>query len=295
MSNTKENLIIRLPSWFERELTTIYSSEEARSMARRVMEDLTGKSYARLMADNDVLWSPDQKTRIIEIIEMLKTHEPLQYILGYEDFMEMRFEVQRGVLIPRGETEGLVYWIRDDLKKQNVGRGKDIRILDIGCGTGIIGICLAKEFPDARVTCCDAYSIPLEVTARNALLNDVDIEIKKIDILQINPESLEAGFDVIVSNPPYVTSSQASAMQSNVLDYEPSSALFVTDENPLIFYKEICKYASKNLSNMGNVYFEINEILGSETKDLVNSYFKFVELRKDIHNKDRMIKANYGF
>lgn len=287
----ENSFIVNLPAWFEQVLKASYSKGEARALARIVMEEVSGREMISILADQEAEWSSAQLAEINRIMIALQANEPLQYILGIADFMDLRFEVVPGVLIPRGETEELVNWLIGDLKKRGAGRGDGLRILDIGCGSGIIGISLAREFPEASVTCVDLYPIPLEITRKNARLNGVDIEVVEMDALNPSPEWLKKSFDVIVSNPPYVTKKQKAQMSANVLDNEPDAALFVKDDDPLIFYRQISEYASKVLNPDACLYFEINEELGNETKSLVNSYFKFVDLKKDIHGKERMIKA----
>jgi len=291
MSIPENNLIISLPAWFEQSLKASYSREEARALARIVMEEISGREMTNILADPGAKWSPDQLDEVNRILSALMASEPIQYILGFADFMDLRFKVIPGVLIPRGETEELLNWIIEDLKKIGAGKGDGLRILDIGCGSGIIGICLAREFPGASVTCTDLFPIPLEITKENAIRNAVDIGVEHMDALNPSTEWLKKSFDVIVSNPPYVTEKQKAAMSPNVLDNEPGAALFVEDDNPLVFYRQISKYASKVLKSDACLYFEINEDLGNESKSLANSYFKFVELKKDIHGKERMIKA----
>lgn len=283
-----------MPAWFEQDLKAFYASVEARAIARIVMEEVSRREMVKILADPAAEWSDMQIEEISRILTALQTNEPIQYILGFAYFMDHKFSVLPGVLIPRGETEELVVWIIEDLKKKGVGGGKGIRILDIGCGSGIIGISLAREFPEASVTCADLYPIPLDITRKNAIRNVVDIEVMKMDALNLSSEWLDKSFDVIVSNPPYVTENQKSAMSLNVIDNEPLNALFVEDNDPLLFYRQISRYASKVLKSNACLYFEINEELGNETKSVVNSYFQFVEMKKDIHEKERMIKAYDG-
>ncbi len=294
MSWPDNYIILNLPAWFEKTLLTSYSSAESRAIAKVVMEELSGKQISFLYAEQKARWSESQMNELNKIIIRLKNNEPIQYILGVAYFMDLRFAVKPGVLIPRGETEELVDWIIKDLKERDIGKGEGFRILDVGCGSGIIGISLAKEFPESKVICADLYDLPLEMSIENAKLNHVDIEVAQMDALQPTSQWLEESFDIIVSNPPYVTEYQATLMKKNVLEFEPETALFVSDDDPLIFYNQISRYASKTLKTGGCLYFEINEDFGNETKDMINTYFHFVELKKDIHEKDRMIKAHDG-
>jgi len=291
----KSNYIVNLPSMFEQVLKSSYSKSEARAIARIVMEEVSGRDMISILVDQKAEWSSSQLTELDRIINALQANKPIQYILGVADFMGLRFKVVPDVLIPRGETEELVNWLIGDLKEKGVGNGDGLRILDIGCGSGVIGISLAREFPEASVTCTDLYPIPLKITRENASLNNVDVEVERMDALNPSPEWFKKSFDVIISNPPYVTEKQKAQMSANVLDNEPDAALFVKDDDPLVFYRQISEYASKVLKPDACLYFEINEELGNETKSLVNSYFKFVEMKTDIHGKERMIKAYDGF
>lgn len=286
--------ILKLPLWFAGALKKDYEESEARAIARIVMEELSGKPIAALLADPDAEWSDGDLIRLRELVQDLKQGVPIQYILGFADFMEQRFEVKPGVLIPRNETEELVYWIREDWKDRLAKPNKPLQILDIGCGSGIIGISLAKELPASDVTCADLHAVPLEVSRRNAQLAGVPVRILEMDALNPDPIWWEQSFDVIVSNPPYVTESQKKDMAARVLEHEPEQALFVSDADPLLYYRQIALFASETLLPGGALYFEINESLGNATKDLLLSYFSSVELRKDIHGKDRMIKASHG-
>lgn len=289
------DLIVKLPSWFENKLVESHSSEEANAIGRIVLEELSGREMVALLADQDGTWSKNHIIEIDRIISALKANEPIQYILGFADFMDLRFAVEPGVLIPRGETEELIVWIVEALKEKSTDKGKGLKILDIGCGSGIIGICLAKEFPEAEIICADLHPAPLKLTKENARNNEVNVEVMKMDALNPSTDWQKMSFNVIVSNPPYITESQKKLMNDNVLEYEPEIALFVQDNDPLIFYREIGRFATMTLAKGGLLYFEINEELGNETKSLLDTYFQFVEVRKDIHNRDRMIKAQNGY
>jgi release factor glutamine methyltransferase len=218
-------------------------------------------------------------------IERLKRYEPIQYVIGDTEFYGLEFKVNPSALIPRPETEELVAWIIDEHKKK-----QQISILDIGTGSGCIAVALAKHLVNATVYALDVSLEALSLAKENALTNDVNVEFIEADIFDWNFGDLQ--FDVIVSNPPYVRELEKEAMSANVLDHEPHLALFVKDDDALLFYRTITKVANKILKPSGQLYFEINESLGKDTNDLLsNSGFSNVELKKDHFQKDRMIKA----
>lgn len=215
----------------------------------------------------------------------LKNNIPIQYIIGETTFFGLTFIVNPHVLIPRSETEELVDWIIKDSKNRI-----QLKILDIGTGSGCIAITLAKNIPSAEVFALDISTKALEIAKLNAKTNNVSIQFIESDILNLH--KLAHTFDIIVSNPPYVRELEKDKMLKNVLENEPHLALFVKNENPLLFYKKITELAKTHLNKNGNLYFEINQYLGNETLDLLQSNgFKKIELKKDIFEVDRMIKA----
>ena len=224
----------------------------------------------------------------IKQLKELKKEIPIQYLLGKTHFYGLEFEVNENVLIPRPETEELVEWIINENLKAD--RTKKIKILDIGTGSGCIAISLAKNIPNAEVYAIDVSKKAIETAKRNALYNKVEVNFILQNILET--EVLKCNFDIIVSNPPYVRNLEKEEIKKNVLDYEPHLALFVEDNDALIFYRKIAELAKKNLLENGQLYFEINQYLGKETKDLLeNMDFKNIELRKDIYDNDRMISS----
>ncbi|WP_347922176.1 peptide chain release factor N(5)-glutamine methyltransferase [Pontimicrobium sp. SW4] len=221
-------------------------------------------------------------------IDRLKNYEPIQYILGDTEFYGLVFKVNPSVLIPRPETEELVAWIINEHKNK-----EGISILDIGTGSGCIAITLAKNLPNAKVFALDVSENALKLAKQNAISNDVEVEFIEADILDWDFNSLQ--FDVIVSNPPYVRELEKETMSANVLNHEPHLALFVKDDDALLFYRKITEISNEILKPNGQLYFEINENLGESTKELLaNSNFKNVDLKMDIFEKDRMIKAIKG-
>ncbi len=299
-------------------LGPLYSDREIESMGRLVLEHLTGLSWVQIRLNIDREFDPGQAGKIREIIERLEKHEPIQYILGETEFYGLVLKVRSGVLIPRGETEELVDWIvrprlrgddregggglensprlRGDDREGGGGlenvRGRRFRIIDVGCGSGAIAIALAKKIPGAEVLAADISEEALALTRENATLNGVGVETVHMDILQT--QAMPGAFDIIVSNPPYVPMGEMTAMDQHVVDYEPEMALFVPDDDPLLFYKAIAGFAAGSLSSGGQVFVEIHDRLGEETAEVFREVFSGVEIRKDIHGKDRMIRAYHG-
>jgi release factor glutamine methyltransferase len=221
------------------------------------------------------------------ILKELLNEVPIQYLLGTTSFYGLDFEVNANVLIPRPETEELVDWILSDYKKEAI---EDCKILDIGTGSGCIAIALAKNISQAEVAAIDVSKKALELAQTNAQTNGVAVAFLCQNILET--EDLQGQFDVIVSNPPYVRTLEKAEIKKNVLEHEPHLALFVDDNDALLFYRKIAALAQKNLKENGKLYFEINQYLGLEMIDLLNSMgFVAVELRKDIYGNDRMICA----
>ncbi|RXJ50739.1 peptide chain release factor N(5)-glutamine methyltransferase [Gelidibacter gilvus] len=222
-------------------------------------------------------------------ITRLKNQEPIQYIIGSTEFYGLPFKVTESTLIPRPETEELVQWVLDS----SASKMENFTILDIGTGTGCIAISLAKNRPHATVFAVDISGKALTVAKTNAKLNKVDVEFMELDILNWNSEFENLEFDIIVSNPPYVRTLEKSQMSDNVLRHEPSLALFVTDDDPLIFYKKIAEFSTAHLKRNGQLFFEINQYLGAEMVQLLENFdYRDVELKKDIFGNARMVAAN---
>jgi release factor glutamine methyltransferase len=234
-------------------------------------------------------------------LRRLKNQEPIQYVVGNTEFYGYPFLVDENTLIPRPETEELVEWVLAEVTKLQKGKiATSINILDIGTGTGCIPISLAKNLPTATIYAIDISANALKVAKKNADLNNVAITFLQTDILKVDSlnETLNQiqqnylNFDIIISNPPYVRELEKAEIQPNVLQNEPHLALFVSDDNPLLFYDKIADLAKINLNKNGLLFFEINQYLGSETvKVLEQKGFKNIELRKDLFGNNRMIKA----
>jgi len=261
-----------------------YSVEEARSIAQLVFKDVLGYDTIKLILNENELIPASLFEQLDQIAFLLNEHQPVQYILGHEEFMGLHFDVNPAVLIPRPETEELVQWIIDDKKSE-----KDIKIIDLGTGSGCIAISLKSKLNQATVDAIDISEDALKVASKNALENKVEVHFIKGDILNLK---LSGTYDVMVSNPPYVMEKEKAEMHKNVLAYEPSTALFVKDEDPLIFYRNIVALAEQHLTKKGDLYFEINESLAEETMDLFDeSKWENKTLRQDFRGKNRMIKA----
>lgn len=275
-------------AYIKQSLKDSYPPSEVSSIVRLIMERICHIPPYRFLSGDNIVLPDNEKKRIREITEHLRLMEPLQYIIGIADFYSLEFEVNSSVLIPRPETEELVeHIIRDN-------DGKAITLLDIGTGSGCIAITLAKHLKQARVSAVDISADALSVASRNALKNDTNISFTRTDILC--PDQAEADipgqFDLIVSNPPYIKEEEKREMERNVLDYEPHLALFVPDNDPLLFYRAIARFGKKKLNAGGHLYFEINARCGTETAGMLREEgYKQVELIKDLSGKDRIIKA----
>jgi len=269
---------------FQHLIQNTYQVEEARSIAQLVFKDVLGYDTIKLILnENDLIPAPLFE-QLDQIAYLLNQHQPVQYILGHEEFMGLKFIVNPNVLIPRPETEELVLWIIDDYKSKGL-----VNIIDIGTGSGCIAVSIKKNLAQANVDAIDVSKDALNIASKNAKQNDIEVNFILSDILN---DQLSKQYDVIVSNPPYVLDQEKSLMQKNVLDFEPHLALFVEDHNPLLFYDRIVKLSLEYLNSKGSIYFEINEAYAKETMDLFDkSIWESVELRKDIRGKDRMIKA----
>ncbi|MCD8185283.1 MAG: peptide chain release factor N(5)-glutamine methyltransferase, partial [Rikenellaceae bacterium] len=262
-------------------VSEVYPPEEGRAITFQLFESLLGLRREDIFLLSEAECEPSEA--ISQAVEQLLHHRPLQYILGETEFYGLPFYVNEKVLIPRPETEELVQWIIHDYK------GTSPRILDIGTGNGAIAVSLAKNLPEASVFAVDISSGALETARENARLNQVNVQFTQADILQEHPEGI---FDVIVSNPPYVRKTEKSLMRRNVLDHEPDIALFVPDDDPLLFYRRIAELAKSRLNDNGTLYFEINEAFGPQIQELLSALgYTEIEIRSDIFGKDRMAKG----
>jgi len=271
-------------------LSSFYSRHEIESLSRLIFEKIPGFSRLQVHLNQHETISDANLAQIKEIIDRLTRFEPIQYILGETEFYGLTLKVNRAVLIPRPETEELVDWIIKDCHLLTPA------ILDIGTGSGCIPISLVKNIPGATAEGWDISTDALMVAKENAEINQVKIDFIYADILNLDYPSYPGKYDIIVSNPPYVTTSEQKLMLRNVVDYEPHIALFVPDADALIFYRAIVDIAQINLKPGGNLYFEINEQFGNEITELLASKdFTNIILKKDINDKARMIKAERTF
>lgn len=273
---------------FIKELSPFYDAYEAESFFYLILEDKHKLRQIDLALNHELNFSESDFVVWNSLLNQLKKEVPIQYLLGKTSFYGLDFEVNENVLIPRPETEELVEWIINENSKTD--KTKKLRILDIGTGSGCIAISLAKNLPNAEVFGFDVSKKAIETAKRNAINNNVDVTFVLLDILET--DLLTCSFDIIVSNPPYVRNLEKEEIKKNVLDYEPHLALFVDDNDALIFYRKIAALAKNSLSENGQLFFEINQYLGKEMKDLLERMnFKNIELKKDIYDNDRMISC----
>lgn len=273
-------------SQFIQELTPIFDAGEAESFFYLILEEKRQLKRIDLALQPDLVFSTEEIGNWNALLEQLKKEIPVQYLLGKTSFYGLDFEVNENVLIPRPETEELVEWIIQSQKSKV--KSQKLRILDIGTGSGCIAISLAKNIPNAQVYAIDVSEKALATAQKNTEINKVEVTFLNQNILET--EDLGQEFDIIVSNPPYVRNLEKQEIKKNVLDNEPHLALFVDDNDALIFYRKIAQLAQKNLTSKGQLYFEINQYLGKEMIELLEKMnFKNIELRKDIYGNDRMI------
>ncbi|KAF0238208.1 MAG: protein-(glutamine-N5) [Prolixibacteraceae bacterium] len=267
------------------ELAGFYPVSEIQSFIRIIFEAVCGISFTgQIIRKNEKISLTDFE-KIKSVISRLKNFEPIQYILGETEFYGLKLAVNPSVLIPRPETEELVQWIIKRNWPENC------KILDIGTGSGCIALALKKQLNNVDVFGIDISENALEVAKQNAIKSNLDVGFFQADILKWKHCNWQI-FDVIVSNPPYIRESEKQQMHNNVINFEPANALFVPDENPLVFYRPIASFAHKHLSDNGMLFFEINENLGSEMNEmLIESGFAEIEIRKDINGKDRMVSC----
>ncbi|GAA3925321.1 peptide chain release factor N(5)-glutamine methyltransferase [Chitinophaga oryziterrae] len=266
-------------------LGPLQGNREAANIAHIVIEHITGMGRMDRVIYKDKLLSPAQEEQLQQALNALLKHEPVQYVTGKAWFYGLEFTVNRNVLIPRPETEELVEWIVKDTHTP-------VKILDIGTGSGAIPIALKKDLPAATVWSVDVSAGALEVASQNATQLNLNVHFEQIDILDTTATHSLPLFDIIVSNPPYICESEQKDMEEQVIAYEPRIALFVPDNDALLFYRQIGLLAKEKLVPGGLLYFEINEAFGKEVVALLEKQgFKNVILKQDLYTKDRMVRG----
>ncbi|MBE0638441.1 MAG: peptide chain release factor N(5)-glutamine methyltransferase [Bacteroidales bacterium] len=285
--NFKTNKIKDIRETYLLELNKIYTGNEAASFLDHILEHRLGITRIQRALNPELRLSESDMLKVHFDVKELKKFRPIQYIFGETVFFGLQLLVDEHVLIPRPETEELVLWIVGEHKNQG-----PLSILDIGTGSGCIALALKKELPLATVQGCDVSADALKIAEKNAAANNLTVSFFLMDMLKPDEWTRQPQFDVIVSNPPYVTNAEKQLMQPNVLNYEPAGALFVSDEDPLVFYRSILHFAENQIRPGGKIYFEINERFGDQMiRLLTDAGYQNVELRKDLSGKDRMISG----
>lgn len=273
----------RIAKHIKENLGSYYLAGEVAAFTRIIVTEMLGIPQMTFFLKDNVELTHEQEATLEDAINRLQKYEPIQYIQGYSDFCGLRFKVTPATLIPRPETSELVEWVASE------ATGNE-RILDIGTGSGCIAVSLANKLPHSKVTAWDISTEALAIATENSRSNGTEVLFEQVDILAYRPQ--EKQFDIIVSNPPYIKENEKSAMHSNVLDWEPHTALFVPDSDPLLFYRTIAKKGLTLLKPGGTLYFEINRAHGAETTEVLAGLgYTGIELRKDFADNDRMIKG----
>lgn len=266
-------------------ITLQEEKNEIKSIVYLLLENKLGLSKIDILTEK-IIDLPDQLL-LDQYLTRINNHEPIQYIIGKEDFYGRTYTVTPAVLIPRPETELLIHKIKKFVNEQNK---KNLRILDIGTGSGCIAITLALEIPDSEISAMDVNNEALACARQNANEHKAKVVFEKMDILK---EEIKNRYDLIVSNPPYIVGSEKESMKKNVLDYEPHLALFVPENDPLLFYRLIGLKSKSALTPGGSLWFEINEKFGREVKELLEEQgYKNVKIKKDLDTKDRIVIAH---
>lgn len=288
--------------YLRQELQKIYDSSESNNIAQLILEDCSGYSNNRLLLYKEEELSAIQETRLHNLLQRLLTHEPIHYVLNKAWFYGMELYVDKAVLIPRPETEELVDWIVSDVKASGADVFErrpmqadvtsQLKILDVGTGSGCIALALKKTMPKAEVWGCDVSEEALNVARRNGAALDIRVDFQGINFLEEAQQTFLPTVDILVSNPPYIPLKDKETMQPNVLNFEPHTALFVPTDDALLFYKAIAQFARRRLYENGSIYLETHEDLGVEVVNLLRAEgYRQVELRKDMQGKERMVKA----
>lgn len=271
----------------QQRMQTLYDAREAAAITNRLLEWITGKNRLDILTAGGATLTEGQETNLYKMLQQLESGRPLQYVTGMEWFMGMAFQVNESVLIPRPETEELVQWIITEHQDKPV-----LTILDIGTGSGCMAIALKKRLPDSRVTAVDISEAALVTARSNAAMHNTDISLIAGDILAGKEQMPAGGFDIIVSNPPYIPMGEKAALHPNVAAFEPTAALFTPDDDPLIFYKAIALYGITALKQQGMIYCELHRDFADAAVALFRKMdYQEVVLRNDIHGNPRMLRA----
>ncbi|WAC40234.1 peptide chain release factor N(5)-glutamine methyltransferase [Pedobacter sp. SL55] len=292
--------LIELAALYQDKLNVLYDEEEIQSLFLIAIEEVLGYTKTAYILNKQEMVPDTALLRLNNILLGLTKGTPIQYIIGHTEFYGLKFKVNPSVLIPRPETEELVEWILERIQSLNTQssdgqivnlKSKIVNLIDIGTGSGCIAIALKKHLPKAYVSAVDISSAALATAKENAILNDVGVTFIEDDILNYT-ETYLPNFDIIVSNPPYIKEDEKPEMHENVLANEPHTALFVSNEKPLIFYEAIADFALKHLKKDGLLFFEINANLGKETIQMLgNKGFTDIRLRLDMQGKERLVSA----
>ncbi|HSV87589.1 MAG TPA: peptide chain release factor N(5)-glutamine methyltransferase [Bacteroidales bacterium] len=276
--------------WFLGELCNRYSENEAKAMARVIFGHFFNIEPAFRILNSNTPFDIKNLRKLENILSRLNEQEPVQYVTGIVQFCDLLFNVDKRVLIPRPETEELVQWVHEVLKKEFFSPMARIKILDVGTGSGCIAVTMASNWPNAGVFACDISADALAVARANAIKNKVRVKFFKCDVLTDSVPI--SGIDVVISNPPYVLNKEKAFLKQNVVENEPHVAIFVPDDDPLVFYRKIGSRAFVWLIPGGFLFFEINEQLSEETAQcILKAGFEGVTLRNDIHGKPRFLMA----
>ena len=285
--NIRTNLLREIKKQYQKELAAFYGEQEAGSLMNVLVNHFFGLSRVDMSLKPDFRLTETEILKLHFAVKDLKNEKPVQYIIGETEFSGLKLKVTPDVLIPRPETEEMVELI----VKDTLGKEK-LKILDVGTGSGCIALALKKKLPFSVITALDVSNAALEVAKENSRLNKLDIELKNIDILDISSWQKLDRFDLIVSNPPYVTEEDKVLMKKNVTDFEPHLALFVTNEDPLLFYRVIAEFAINHLIEGGSLWFEINENLGDEVLSLLQEKgFVNMALHADLFGRARFVSS----
>jgi len=289
--------IKKFRDYFNKTLKKIYPTSEIDTFLFLLLKEYLNFNRIDVVLKSNFEISPEDLILLKSSTKLLEQEIPIQYILGKTEFYGFPFILNEHVLIPRPETEELITSILEKVLKTKTfhtnAKEKQLKILDIGTGSGCIPISLKKSLPFAEITAIDVSNEALTIAKKNTVLNKVDINLTQQDILKTT--SLNQLYDIIVSNPPYVRESEKKEIKNNVLNNEPHMALFVKDNNPLVFYNKIAELAKNHLSENGTLFFEINQYLGKETVELIKlKGFNKIQLKKDIFGRDRIIIASFS-